>query len=402
MLAALLAILLAFILQLWLQIEIEERLMKRKKPTGSKGRVVKKGRPPGSFTQHKRLDRLKQLLALHPNGLTLDELAAQLQVTTRSVRRYLKETAKDLELERVPCRQQKTVMRWRVRPSEVPRQIRLRRTQAYAFLAARKLFEPMQGSALFDEIRYAADQLLVLAQRPGRGPNAGVADARLEERFLYLPVAPKTYGKKTEELDDLFQAVADLRPLTCRYRSAHRGAEEKITIHPYALVLYKDAIYCVGYHTGRDDIRTFALDRMRDTELSALGRFELPQSFKIDDYFQGEFGIWRSSKRHRVVIEFDERVAELVRSRKVHGTQKLKALPGGGVRLTITIGDLKELTSWILGWGCTAKVVEPEELVVRVREELEGALRKYLPAEGETKTTIRKKGGKEPSSRSAD
>jgi len=349
---------------------------------------LRPGRPPGSFTQHRRLDHLKRLLEQHPAGLTLEEIAEQLQVTTRSVRRYLKEAGKDYELERLPDRSRHGLVRWRVRPSELPRNVRLRRTQAYALLAARKVFELMRGSTLYEEIDEAIKQLQALAQRPGRGPNAGVADARLHERFVYLPVAPKDYSKKTEELGDLFQAVADLRPLTCRYRSVRSNVEERIVIHPYALVLYKDAIYCVGFHTGRGEIRTFALDRMRDTEMSTLERFELPADFKVEDYFQGQFGIWRSQERHKVVVEFDPSVADLVRSRKVHATQKLKELPNKGVRLTMTIGDLKEVTSWLLGWGPTAKVIEPPELVERMRAELEGALAKYR--EGDPVTVVRK------------
>lgn len=359
---------------------------RRKRKTAS---ALRPGRPRGSFTQHRRLDHLKRLLEQHPTGLTLEEIAEQLQVTTRSVRRYLKEASKEYELERIPDRSRHGLVRWRVRPSELPRKVQLRRTQAYALLAARRIFEPMRGSTLYQEIEMAIQRIYALAQRPGRGPNAGVADARLHDRFLYLPVAPKDYAKKTEELDDLFQAVADLRPLKCRYLSAHRGAEETILIHPYALVLYKDAIYCVGYHTGRDEIRTFALDRMRDTETSTLERFALPEDFHVEDYFQGEFGIWRSTKKHKVVVDFDAKVAELVRSRRVHATQKLKELPGKGVRLTMTVGDLREVTSWLLGWGATAKVVEPEELVERMREELEGALAKYRDVE--TVTAVRGK-----------
>jgi predicted DNA-binding transcriptional regulator YafY len=259
-------------------------------------------------------------------------------------------------------------------------------------LAARRLFEPMKGSTLFDEIEMATERLLALAQRPGRGPNAGLADARLEQRFLYLPVAPKDYSTKTEELDDLFQAVADLRPLKCRYRSGSRDGddagkpsivEETIVIHPYAMVLYKDAIYCVGLHTGKGEIRTFLLDRMRDTESSALERFDLPPDFKVDDYFQGGFGIWRGREKIKVVIDFDASVAELVRTRRVHETQKLATLGDGTLRLTMTVGNLTELSSWVLGWGKTAKVVEPESLATQLRLELSKALAKYdTPSKG--------------------
>ena len=342
-----------------------------------------RGRPRGPFTQHRRLDALRSLLQKHPAGLTIYELAKELDVTPRSLRRYLSEVRRDLELISAPTRPGGPRL-WKLSPSEAPRRVEVRRTQAYALLAARRLFEPMRGSTLFEEIDLAAQRLLGVARRPGRGPNAGVADARLEERFLYLPFAPKDYASRTEELDDLFQAVADLRPLRLRYRRAKDGREERLVLHPYALVLYKDAIYCVGLHVAKSEVRTFLLDRMRDTECAATERFDLPPDFSIDDYFQGQFGIWRGGEPRRVVIDFDERVTEFVRTRKVHPSQQITALPGGGVRLTMEIGDMTELATWVLGFGETARVVEPPDLVERVRKELAGALALYRGA-GEEK-----------------
>lgn len=313
---------------------------------------------------------------LHPKGLTLYELAEALEVTPRTLRRYLKEVEREFELVSVETRGGGPLL-WKIRPSELPRKIEIRRTQAFALLAARRLFEPMTGSALYHEIDMVTSRLLAFARRPGRGPNAGVADARLEQRFLYLPFAPKNYADKTEELDDLYQAVADLRPLTLRYKSAGKAKDEQITIHPYAMVMHRDSIYCVGYHTGRSELRTFVLDRMHDTQLKWSERFELPDDFDVDEYFQGEFGIFKSAERHKVVIDFDATAAEYVRMRKAHPTQKLAAIGGGGVRLTMTIGSLVPVTSWVLEWGARARVIEPPELLERVERELSEALSAY-------------------------
>ena len=335
-----------------------------------------RGRPQGRFTQHRRIDRLREILERHPRGLSLYELADALRVTVRTMRRYLKEIEREYDLDSTPTRGGGALL-WRIRANEMPRKVELRRTQAYALLAARRLFEPMRGSALFEEIDIAINKLLSFAQRPGRGPNAGLADARLEDRFLYLPHAPKNYAERTEELDDLFQAVSDLRPISLLYRSAAKAGEERITIHPYALVLHRDSIYCVGHHVGRNEIRTFLLDRMRNTECAITERFDLPPDFNIDQYFQGEFGIWRDPKPHKVVIDFDAKAADYIRMRKVHGTQKLAAIAGGGIRLTMTVGNLTQVVSWVLEWGGRVRVVEPPELLERVKGELEAAVALY-------------------------
>jgi predicted DNA-binding transcriptional regulator YafY len=238
----------------------------------------------------------------------------------------------------------------------------------------------MRGTALYAEIDMATSKLLSLAQRTGRGPNSGRADVRLEERFLYLPFTPKDYAEHTDELDDLFQAVSDLRPLTLLYRSAGKTKEERITIHPYAMVMHRDSIYCVGLHTEKNEIRTFVLDRMRDTQASTTERFDLPEGFNIDDYFQGEFGIWKAQKKQRVVLEFDAHAAEYVRMRRVHPSQKLSPLSGGRLRLSMEVGNLTQLTSWVLEWGKRVRVVEPAELLERVQDELRCALEAYSKA----------------------
>jgi predicted DNA-binding transcriptional regulator YafY len=323
------------------------------------------------------MDRLRELLTRHPKGLTLYDLGELLKVTPRTMRRYLREMGREYDLEPVDEKPGGT-RRWRIRAGELPRKLELRRTQAYALLAARRIFQTMQGSALYDEIDLAINKLLGLAQRPGRGPNAGLADARLEDRFLYLPFAPKNYSERTEELDDLFQAVSDLRPLSMRYRSAGRDSEQRITIHPYAMVLHRDSVYCVGYHTERGEVRTFLLDRMRDTQAASTERFDLPEDFKIDDYFQGEFGIWKTDERFKVVIDFDTKAAEYVGMRQLHPSQQLTQLANGRLRLTMHVGNLTQLTSWVLEWGASAHVIEPPELVERVVKELRGALDGYL------------------------
>ena len=89
------------------------------------------------------------------------------------------------------------------------------------------------------------------------------------------------------------------------------------------------------------------------------------------------------------MIEFDAHAAEYIRTRRVHPTQKLSNTGDGGVRLTLTIGDLTQLTSWVLEWGGRARVIEPPELVARVQNELEQALANYEPPRSERRKSRR-------------
>jgi predicted DNA-binding transcriptional regulator YafY len=321
------------------------------------------------------MSELVQLLHQHPRGVTIAEIAAFLQVTTRSARRYLREMHVDLEA--VPERPggQK---RWRIPPVDVPRRIAVRRTQAYALLAARPLFDAMRGSSLYEEIDLASETLLGIARRPGRGPNAGVADAGLERRFRYLPFAPKDYTAVSEELDNVFSAVADLHPLACRYPSPTGDGHDRLKLHPYALLFYKDALWCLALDLARSAVRALELAEMRDTACADHERFSIPEGFELDDYVQGQFGIWPTpTKQHRVVIDFAASVRDHVVGRSVHKSQRIEPLDDGGVRMRLELGDLTEVTSWILGFGSLARVVSPRDLRERVAEELRRALALY-------------------------
>ena len=351
-----------------------------------------RGRPRGAFTQHRRYAALLGLLHQHPKGLTLYELASRLNVTPRSMRRYLAELRRELDIE--PDRPLGgRAQRWRIAPAEVLRRVAVRRTQAYALLATRTLFEPLRGSTLYEEIDLAAQHLVGIARRPGRGPNAGVADAKLEERFVYLPFAPKDYSERSEALDDLFQAVADLRPLSCRCPRPVDGKLERLVVHPYAMILYKDAVYCIGRDAARNEVRTFPLDQLHDTSCSTSERFALPSDFRVDQYWQGQFGIWRGGDPTEVVVDFEPAVADYLRTRQVHPSQRIEPLRAGGVRLRLQLGELTEVATWVLGFGAMAKVVQPPELAARVHAELAAACRRYREPPTVAASSARKRKG---------
>lgn len=339
------------------------------------------GRPRGAFTQHRRFAVLRNLLAQHPKGLTLYEMATRLGVTPRSMRRYLAEIHRHVDIEPVAATTGRA-KRWRIAPAELPRRVSIRRVQAYALLAARPLFASLRGSTLYEEIDLAGQHLLGIARRPGRGPNAGILDAGLEDRFVYLPFAPKDYTAHSEALDDLFQAVADLRPLSCRYPRPEDGSLERLQIHPYALALYKDAVLALGLDAGRRRVRTFQLDLMTDTSCVAGARFALPADFRLQDYWQGQFGVGHPTTATEVVIDFEPSVAAEVQTRRFHPSQRLTGNRSGGVRLRMTVGDTSEVASWVLGFGPLAKVVSPADLASRVREQHRLACQQYEPGHG--------------------
>jgi predicted DNA-binding transcriptional regulator YafY len=337
------------------------------------------GRPSGTFTQHRRLDRLRDVLTANPAGLTLENLASLLHVTTRSVRRYLDELDHATEVESLETTPGGAHI-WRIKPSERGRAVALRRAQAYGLLATRHVLEVFKGSALYDELDLVLRQVLQVAQRPTRTPGEVSGGLRLDERFLYLPALAKSHAARAEEIDVLFQAVAELRVL--RFKHKDGGKTERVTAHPYALLVHRGAIVCVGLDAADDRVRVFPFDRMADLRANDAERFALPDAFDVASCVHGDFGVAPPSARaQRVIVEFDARVADDVRARRVHPSQKIATAPDGRVRVSMAVPMLEavraSVSQWVLGFGAAARVIEPEELAVAVAAELERAAARY-------------------------
>jgi predicted DNA-binding transcriptional regulator YafY len=350
-------------------------------------KVVRVGRPTGKFTQHRRLDHLRAQLEAHAAGLTLEQLAGMLRMTTRSVRRYLHELALLTEVESVEVRRGGAHL-WRIKPSERGRSVVLRRTQACALLAPRRVFDVLRGSALYDEIDVAMRQVQQVAQRPVARPAArsdGAGDARLEERFAYVPLGGRVYANRSEDVDAAFQAVSELAVLRFRYRSSPGGGRgeknEAVVAHVYALVLHGGTIVCIGRDVERGALRAFQFDRMSELLVGEAERFELPDDFDLSLWLHGDFGVGKAVRTLKLLVEFDPVAAEVVRGRRVHPTQRLAVASDGRIRASLSVPEAPDVLArvrvWLLSFGASARVLEPRELAHEIALELRRAAARY-------------------------
>ena len=69
------------------------------------------------------------------------------------------------------------------------------------------------------------------------------------------------------------------------------------------------------------------------------------------------------------------RVADLVREKKWHESQRLRELKRGEVELRLKLSSLVEIERWVLSWGGDAKVVKPRELAEAVKRAAKRILR---------------------------
>lgn len=152
------------------------------------------------------------------------------------------------------------------------------------------------------------------------------------------------------------------------YQKLGSSRYEQRRIRPFHIASLENQWYVFGEDLDREQLRTFALPRMRNARATST-RFRRPADFSISKVLSGSFGVFEGGKKHRIKLEFDAFAGRLVSERSWHDSQRIKPARDGSIRMQLELGGLEEIQRWILSWGSHVRVLEPKELAERVSQE---------------------------------
>jgi predicted DNA-binding transcriptional regulator YafY len=322
-------------------------------------------------SQLSRQWQLIQRLAKSRYGVALDELADDLGCVRRTVYRDLDA----LMLAGFPVVSEKRGGRVYYRFLDTFRlgDVPFTPDEILALVFGEDLLRALEGTVFHDSIRSALAKI-----RAGLSPELADYLARLRDAFRVLPGPHKSYAHLRGTIQTLHDAVLQRRTLRIRYRTGRTGAVSSRALDPYRVWYRSGGLYVVGLDHKSGEIRTFAVERIR--EIADTGRrFERDPGFDFDRYTGAAFGVI-SEPATRVRILFDRRWAGYVSEHTWHPSQQLVRRPGARVELSMEVGGTAELRSWILSFGSGALVLEPAALRDEVTAELAAASDRYARA----------------------
>ena len=178
--------------------------------------------------------------------------------------------------------------------------------------------------------------------------------------------------------DLLAKATAGRKQLEVTYRKPGQAQPEQRVIDPYHLANINGEWFLFAYDHLRKALRTFVPGRIK--AVRTTGRLFVPsQRFSLEERLRDSFGVHSGQGRFDVVLRFKPAVADYVREKRWHDSQRLKDMPDGGVELHLKLSSLSEVERWVLSWGGNAIVVRPKQLA----DDIVRAARKLLQV-GET------------------
>ncbi len=239
-----------------------------------------------------------------------------------------------------------------------------------ALFVAQKALEQFRGAAFEKQLAAAFRKLT-----ENLHDKISFPWSELDESISFHKIG--TTEADVEGFEEISRAVLQTRELAFDYRKLEAKRFERRKVQPYHLGSIENQWYVIGYDVGRRQLRTFALTRIRQPRMTKT-RFERPADFSIEKHLGGAFRAFAGGpNRFTIRIEFEPVAGELIAERHWHSSQKLTPLEGGRVELSMELCSLREVERWILSWGARARVLEPPELIERLRKTTAAMAEKY-------------------------
>lgn len=192
-------------------------------------------------------------------------------------------------------------------------------------------------------------------------------------------------------LTAIMQAMEDGKELEIVYGKYSSDSSETLHVQPFAVKEHEKRWYLVAFCHERagadrrnDDInawRVYGLDRITSLQVTDV-TFRMPKDFDVDGIFSQSYGIYFPKAGQKpVTIRFKvtDEEARYLRDLPIHRSQvEENAAKGDGRIFRIRVIPNRNLTMEFCRHAGRLEVIEPEEVRLSVKEELEKAYKQYI------------------------
>jgi predicted DNA-binding transcriptional regulator YafY len=193
----------------------------------------------------------------------------------------------------------------------------------------------------------------------------------------YIELEKVPYFKGSEYLEAFLNAIRNKTVLAIQHQPFAAAAPYRHTVHPYHLKEYRNRWYVIGYDEHAKDIRIFGLDRILSIREDQDKTF-ITKPFQTENYFRHTIGIFTTPHEPvRVVLRFNKPEGKYLLTQSIHESQMVLSETPESMDFEFHVSITSEFITFILGWGKSVRVMEPDMLVEIIKQELEETLKWY-------------------------
>jgi len=179
--------------------------------------------------------------------------------------------------------------------------------------------------------------------------------------FEFIHFDVPAYVKGGEYLKDVFYGIQNQRELKFEYQKFTNNEVKTYTFQPYLLKEFNSLWYAIGIVSEYQSVRTFALDRFKNLEVTN-NVFVRDPSFNMDIYVNNVYGVSQAEGEvQEILLETDVLTGHYLKVMPFHPSQEISFLNDRcEVQLRLVLNQ--ELAMKILSFGKGIKIKAPLEL----------------------------------------
>ena len=232
-------------------------------------------------------------------------------------------------------------------------------TEAQALLTLQHLVESLEPALLGPHVNPLKARLAALLATGDRSVD------EVRKRIRVIPFGARRHEPRHFEL--IASAVLGRKRLHLSYSNRTRGDVTERDVSPQRLVHYRDNWYLDAWCHLRDDLRSFALDAMREVSMLPAKAKEVPEA-QLDAALASGYGIFSGKDVRWATLRFTPERARYVSLEEWHPKQRVRWDKDGSYVLEVPYSSDKELAMDILRLAPDVEVVSPESLRTEVRD----------------------------------
>ena len=313
--------------------------------------------------------RVIRAIEASPGGLTVAEIAKREETGIRTIYRDLE----SLQAAGFPLYTERVdrVNRWAFIDTfkfKIPAPFTL--TELMSLYVYKDLVRFLKGTPFFDSLES------VFKKIQSTLPPQALRYLDQIQSVFHVGIKPyKEYGKFREILKQVNAAALESRRIEIVYHSLQRKEKTLRKVDPYKVWFYDGTIYLIGLCHLREEVRMFALDRIKMLNVTDE-RFTPPKDFDLDDFMGHSFKVMHD-ELYTVKVRISPNWARWVGEKVWHESQKITKLSDGSLEMTFRVAGLDEIKRWVFSFGPEVVVLEPEKLKEMVRKDLHRTLGQY-------------------------
>ena len=315
-----------------------------------------------------KTDRLVNLLCLMTQkpGLTVKEMAQQMDTTERTIYRYLRdlrENGYELYQEEDP---RSSLQRYSIAP------LKLTGSEAVALVNTCRPYLKQKGLPLSRDLESAIEKIKAAICRREEIEHF----QKMKSAYTFMTPVMRDHSPWEEIIQTIEESIKEECTLNAFYDAFSSDVSRNRPLDPYQLFWQGGNLYLVAYCHRKQEVRTFRVDRFISVNKTSR-KFSQAEDFDLESYLGSSWKVYRGVEEIELKILVYPPASRFFKESTYHPSQQICELQDGILECTFQVSNTPELRGWLLSWGSKITIQHPPELKEEIKEELKHSLNNY-------------------------